>query len=209
VELGRLVDGARLYRDGGRGLLQPKELDRIGQWQKDNLPSTEWAQRYVTLDEWNEVEAFIKQSTEHLKQRKLEQELQQRREAEMEYARHREYLANRVATKMRRLAFAAAGTAAAATILLVISIGLWLSAQKQTEFANEQRLVAESARVAAEEQTKVATAQRLANASSALTGKDLQISLLLAVEAVKAAESAKVRVAAAEQSRRPPYRASL
>jgi hypothetical protein len=186
VELRRLVDSARLYREEGRALLQRKELDRVSQWQKENLPSAEWAQRYVTLDEWNAAETFIKHSTADVKQ-------QQMREFEMEIARRRAEAQRAVATKMRRLALVAMVAAMAALLLLALTLVMWHTAQEQAKIANLLRL-------AAEEQTRVATAQRLANASSALIGKDLQVSLLLAVEAVKAAGSAKVRVAAAEQS---------
>jgi hypothetical protein len=69
VELRRLVDRARLYREGAGALLQRKELDRVSRWAKENLPSPEWAQRYVTLDEWNEAQNFIKNSAEGLRRR--------------------------------------------------------------------------------------------------------------------------------------------
>jgi hypothetical protein len=69
AELRRLVQGARLYREETGALLQPKDLDRITQWQKENLPSAQWAQRYVTLAEWNEAETLIELSTEDIKQR--------------------------------------------------------------------------------------------------------------------------------------------
>ena len=69
AELRRLVDGAWLYREEGRALLQPKELDRVSQWEKDNLPSVEWAQRYVTSDEWNAAQNFVARSAEDVKQR--------------------------------------------------------------------------------------------------------------------------------------------
>jgi hypothetical protein len=68
VELRRLVDSAGLYRESSRALLSRKELDRISQWQKDNLPSAEWAQRYVTSYEWNAAQNFIEESVEDVKE---------------------------------------------------------------------------------------------------------------------------------------------
>jgi hypothetical protein len=63
AELHRLVDRAQLYRKKQGALLERKELDRVGRWEKDNAPSLEWAQRYVTSDEWNAVQNFIAMST--------------------------------------------------------------------------------------------------------------------------------------------------
>jgi len=215
AELRLLVDRAQLYRGDVGTLLQSKDLDRVSQWQKDNLPSAEWAQRYVTLDGWNEAETFIKQSTADVKQREAiaqqererfarEEKERQEREFDMEFARRQaeaeRAAVNKVANKLRRRAFAAAGAAVAALILATVTAFMWAAARKQAIVATRERNYAEKQRVAAQTQESIATAQRLANASSALLGKDIQISLLLAVEAVKAAEAARVRVAEAKQS---------
>jgi hypothetical protein len=62
AELLRVVDAARLYRDGHGALYQRRDLDRVSQWEKSAVPSPEWAQRYVTSDEWSKAKKFIKKS---------------------------------------------------------------------------------------------------------------------------------------------------
>jgi hypothetical protein len=64
AELRRLVDRVK---DGA--LLQANELDRVALWQKDNLTSLEWAKRYVTVDQWTAVQAFLTKSVEDVKRR--------------------------------------------------------------------------------------------------------------------------------------------
>ena len=80
---------------------------------------------------------------------------------------------------------------------------MWRAAQEQAKIANEQRITAETARVAAEEQARIAESRRLAAESSSVLIKYPQRSLLLAVEAVKVQQPLHgVRAAAAEQSLR-------
>jgi hypothetical protein len=90
TELRRLVDGARLYREGGRALLQRKEFDRVSQWGKENEPSAEWAQRYVTSDEWHEAQNFIEKSAEGLKQHEAAAEEERERQLRVAAERAKE-----------------------------------------------------------------------------------------------------------------------
>jgi hypothetical protein len=69
AELRRLVQSAELHRETTGALLQAKDLDRVRLWQKDNLPSGEWAKRYVTSDEWNQAQSFIEKSAEEEERR--------------------------------------------------------------------------------------------------------------------------------------------
>ena len=117
------------------------------------------------------------------------------RELEEQHAREAEKRAKEqkeAASKLRRWAIGAASAAAAAVILLAVSVLMWRASQEQAKIANDQldhRLAAESRRLAAE-------------SSSALTEYP-QRSLLLAVEAVKVQQPLDgVRAAAAEQSLR-------
>lgn len=62
AELGRLV-----HRAKGGALLQTKELDRLSLSQADYLSAPEWAKRYVTADQWFEVQTFLAKSAEEVK----------------------------------------------------------------------------------------------------------------------------------------------
>jgi hypothetical protein len=75
---------------------------------------------------------------------------------------------------------------------------MWLAANDQRFVAEKQAQIAQIQRLKTEQQAQIATALRLAYESSEV--RDRQRSLLLAVEAVKTAEAAGVRVAAAQQS---------
>jgi Flp pilus assembly protein TadB len=91
----------------------------------------------------------------------------------------------RAAVRLRRRAFMAMGAAAIALILLAVSVLMWCAAQEQAKIANEQRIAAETARVAAEEQARIADSRRLVTESSSMLTKYPQRGLLLAVEAAK------------------------
>jgi hypothetical protein len=64
AELRRLVD-----RIDGRALLQAEELDRVAPWQESYITSLEWAKRYVTVDQWTQVQAFLAESVKDVKRR--------------------------------------------------------------------------------------------------------------------------------------------
>jgi WD40 repeat protein len=138
---------------------------------------------------------------------RLTLEERQRQEHELQAAQK---LARTEAERADHQAKAAArlrGFVVAMVVLCLLTIMAAFFAQlqrqeavRQAQMAERARLDAEQAIVATQKQEGIATALRLAYASSALLDKDLQTSLLLAVEAVKLAEATKVRVAAAEQS---------
>ena len=99
----------------------------------------EWAQRYVTLAEWNEAKTFLEKSTEDVKQREATaQEERERRfrdterlaQAVAERAKVAEKYAEQekeTASRLRRLALVAGIAASVAFVLLVVSILLGLS----------------------------------------------------------------------------------
>jgi hypothetical protein len=149
AELRRLVDGARLYREKGGELLQPKDLERVSLWKQDNMPSAKWAQRYVTSDEWNGAQNFIEKSTENIKQHQ---------EAEKEKEKQKERLVRWSVLAVFSILIVASG----------ISFRFMVLAQEQAKIANEERSAAQIARGAAEKQSQIAQAEAQA-AQQALT----------------------------------------
>jgi hypothetical protein len=160
----------------------------------------EWAASHPGELSANETE-FLVRSLEAQKQREASeleaaQRLARAEAARAEEAEKRAKEQKESANKLRRRAFAAAGAAAVAFILLAVSVLMWDAAQKQAKIANEQR-------IAAEKQARIAESRRLATESSIVLTKYPQRSLLLAVEAVNIVQPLHgVRVAVAEQSLR-------
>jgi hypothetical protein len=137
AELRRLVDGARLYREKGGELLQPKDLDRVSLWKQDNTPSANWAQRYITSEEWNGAQNFIGESAENVKRRQ---------KAEKEKEKQKARLVRWSVLAVFSILIVASG----------ISFHFMILAQEQAKIANEQRSAAQTARIAAEQQTQIA-----------------------------------------------------
>jgi tetratricopeptide (TPR) repeat protein len=129
----------------------------------------EWAGSHAGELSGDEAE-FLRCSLEAQKQREMnELEAAQRlARAEAERAEEAEKRAREqkeAASKLRRRAFAAAGGAVAALILLAISVVMWRVARHQARIATLQR-------TAAQRQAQIATTQRLAAQSSEKKAND-------------------------------------
>ncbi len=129
----------------------------------------EWAGSHAGELSTDEAE-FLRCSLEAQQQREAnELEAAQRlARAEAERAKEAEKRAQEqkeAASKLRRRAFAAAGGAVAALILLAVSVVMWCVARHQARIATNQRK-------AAEQQAQIATTQRLAAQSSEKKAND-------------------------------------
>ena len=129
----------------------------------------EWAGQHSGELSTSEAE-FLRRSAEAQQEREAnELEAAQRlARAEAERAEEAEKRAQeqkQAASRLRRRAFAAAGAAVAALILLAVSIVMWRVARRQARIAVAQR-------TAAEEQAQIANTQRLAAQSSEKKAND-------------------------------------
>jgi WD40 repeat protein len=138
---------------------------------------------------------------------RLAQEEKERQERELaaaqraEEAEKREKEQKEVASKLRRLAWMLTLVAVMAAAAAIFGVAAAIFGSLQEKEARRQALLATRAEQAATEQARVATALRLALQSSDLLDKDLKLSLLLAVEAVRMGSVNQIPVAAEQALR--------
>jgi formylglycine-generating enzyme required for sulfatase activity len=184
----RLNQTAQLWKAGDAALWRNPDLERALRWKDAQNPLPAWAVRYGSAEEFELAMEFLRASerawseerrlqeerkvqAEHEAARRRELEVAQRLAiAEAQRAQEAEKRASEqkeAASKLKRRAIAAAGAAAIALILLVVSIFMWHVAQEQRQLAEsarntaeEQRQLAESARNTAEEQQRLAESAR-------------------------------------------------
>jgi WD40 repeat protein len=143
---------------------------------------TRHAREALALAEQQQREAYEKAREQREQREALALAEQQQREA---------YEKARVA----RLRFAILA------VLLVLALAGAIYGWSQARRADQQAAIATALRVAAEKQARIATALRLALQSSDLLDKDLKLSLLLAVEAVRMGFVDQIPVAAEQALR--------
>lgn len=141
--------------------------------------AAEWADSHP--GELSSAEAeFLRLSLEGQKQREASeleaaQRLSRAEAARAEEAEKRAKEQKQAASKLRRRAFAAAGAAIAALILLGLSVVMWRAAQQQARIANVQRLAAQSSEEKANDardQAEKQKQQALAAERAALNAKN-------------------------------------
>jgi WD40 repeat protein len=143
--------------------------------------------------------------TRHAREALAQAEQQQREahEKEREQREQRDALAQ--AERRQREAYEKASVArrrfAALAVLLVLALAGAIYGWLQARRADQQAAIATALRLAAEQQARIATALRLALQSSDLLDKDLKLSLLLAVEAVRMGSVDQMPVAAEQALR--------
>ena len=178
----RLVEAARLRRDGKAGLWGEPDLTYARQWQEREAPNATWAERYGSG--FDDAGAFLRDS-EAAHAAELEQEHQRAeaermaKERELEQAkalaeaqrqRADEQAAARI--RQRRLSWALVA-------LLALAVGIAVYAWQQ--------------RGAAEERGKLALSRQLAAQANNEIGRGLQLAFLFGAAAYRAAPTNEAR----------------
>ncbi len=165
----RLTETAELHQQGNAGLYRDPDLQIALSWRDSESPTSKWATRYAPG--FDQAMTFLQSSEESALAAEREREIARQRELEQAQAlaaaeAERAESQQRAAKRLRILSTGVAGVAAVALIAFLFALSAQRESTRQRGIAEQNAVVAESAKINAEENEKNALeAQSLAETS--------------------------------------------